>query len=277
MITFGEMTRLLMEDHHTLAGLLQGIIQDRFNAQRWLVLADYLDEQGDPLANMVRISVLMHEPQGLEKWDQVHEEWLKYFDQVRADLRAKDIEPRQNVVTRAWSKQRSVTYKILAHTVLAYKPKRVTLPNGEEGRVAWRPIAVRDLPYDVQRAIIFVLADQARRQAHGAIHEFVPLHGERRIPPRPGTFAGRLGRWYLDDAITRMHRIVSDMALGRRTDYGSVEAMVQELETLVAHVNTDDLTPQDQQQIQGVVYHACNRRPDLCQRLEAVLTQLVKV
>lgn len=70
------MVRRLDESREYLRGLVRGILQDRSNSERYLVLADYLEEDGDPLGDLVRLSVHLHNDDIPERdRRQMYERW----------------------------------------------------------------------------------------------------------------------------------------------------------------------------------------------------------
>lgn len=157
-----------MEDQETISGLIDAIVADRYDLDRYRILADALEEHGDPLGDVVRLAIGLHDVSGYQAFNQGS----------RAHLAASLGEPSEEDPHQRLRQQvNAIVNQLLRKRVrmgiregsILYTDhrgrQRVRLqPHRVETGVSWRQVqplaSVRELPYPVQRAIIVLLVEE---------------------------------------------------------------------------------------------------------------------
>lgn len=144
---FATILFLLNESYEMYGRLLDGLMQDRFNPDRYLVLADFVEESGDSdVSEMLRIAVEVHK---------MH-----------------DSRDRQEILQRYWKLQRKVGSEMNKKNVNAsYDELTWRGRNGQWNQVWLRsdhllnsgsgPMSAVQLPSQAQRGLAYMMANSA--------------------------------------------------------------------------------------------------------------------
>lgn len=142
MNTFGNLSRRLDESAN-LAGFIDAILQNRLDATNYLVLADFLDEQGDPLAELIRLAVHLHQVERNSKqWTEAWDRFNTLGREIRLDLD---------------KKRTGVTMGRVSSGNLYIQPDLNVLRDQSKSE----EIDVRTLTPDAQRAVILAMVRRA--------------------------------------------------------------------------------------------------------------------
>lgn len=148
MAEFGTLLRLV-EDMETLGPMLDAILADSTNLDRYLVLADYLEESGDRLGEMVRAAILLHRTDfPSTRYRGLYAKW----NAVRKAL------------TPEFAKQNIHFNRLLNDRLLGLhfrwgKRKIYLRPHDLIDRDSDQTYQPSQLPYQIQRAIVYLLCE----------------------------------------------------------------------------------------------------------------------
>lgn len=145
----------LVESESTMGGLINRIVDNRFDPVPYGILADFLEEQGDPLAELLRLSIQMFRHQGSLPGNEIAMRFWDVWRDVLPKLESQNIQTiRGDTGIRyrrgTGSRQDDIDVDVNMHNLTWRQP----------GQEEYEPVKAQDLPLPLQRAVILVLAVQ---------------------------------------------------------------------------------------------------------------------
>lgn len=163
---FGALTRLI-ESREQLAGLIQAVLEHRTNPDYYLVLADFLEEQGDPLGDLLRIAIQSHNMSA----DQQRNLLAPLLQHQRAAGLGEDVGVYHHESTIWWNEPVERDGKEVGHMA-----RKIHIPF-HQAYTSHRGLgdvkSIADLPYRIQRAIVLLLAKTILMEPGSTLHRWL--------------------------------------------------------------------------------------------------------
>lgn len=252
---FGRLLKLIESREH-LANFIEAIMQDRLDLMRYQVLADYLQEEGDPIGDLLRISTT---PIPQENPTKVFRAHTKIENEIEEDFRSKNIHFSYSDVIhfgnfdiRYQDDHESNVIRFQYHQIL----------------VNDQPVRASDLPYELQRAVVYSLAL--------GVFGIIRLQLTRRTQNEPeGEFDVLLWQQHLLESINTLYMILNRHHDNPQAIEKNVNPILDNIDVIMKQRNNRPIymwPTYIQSILQFLSQHrVCDQIPDTCRRIRDTL------
>lgn len=150
----------MVESRETLTGLLDGLITNPINTDRYLVLADLLEEMGDPLGDLIRLTIQAHSIPNLPAiWPPWNDAYNAIANTISSSASISLTDhPAPSV---SWyNRDGQIETAYIRHRLFMQPPTEPGEPRELETSSAIKPITASRLPFPAQRAVILFLVSR---------------------------------------------------------------------------------------------------------------------
>lgn len=193
-----KLQRLLREAVEALGGLIDAAVENPWDPDRYGVLADALEEDGDCLGELLRIAIRLHDDTLTPEQQQaLEQQWIQTFGRCRTTLPRKDVIIGDRYVF--WGGNG--------------RDNGVTIgTHGLTNSLTGEAIYARNLPHLIQRALILSLAEHLHdvgfgadafryaQHSHGPNWQTLPWQGRA-----AGPMNERMWNWYVGEMLADLY------------------------------------------------------------------------